>query len=139
MSKIGFTCGAFDIKHAGHDLMFEECKNFCDFLIVGLHVDPSTERKEKNKPIQTVYERFVQLTSSKYIDQVIPYDSENDLLNILKTIGIKIRFVGSDYIEKDFTGKDLCKKLNIEIFYNTRFHTFSSSSLRKRIAEAENK
>ena len=77
--------------------------------------------------------------SSKYIDQVIPYDSENDLLNILKTIGIKIRFVGSDYIEKDFTGKDLCKKLNIEIFYNTRFHTFSSSSLRKRIAEAENK
>jgi glycerol-3-phosphate cytidylyltransferase len=126
---IGFTCGAFDLLHAGHIVMLEESKSYCDHLIVGLQTDPTIDRPEKNKPIQSVYERFVQLNAVKYIDRIIPYDTEESLIDLLKSQHINIRFVGEDYRDKEFTGYDL----PIEVKYTSRQHSFSSSSLRERI------
>ena len=126
---IGFTCGAFDLLHAGHIVMLEEANNKCDFLIVGLQTDPSIDRPEKNKPVQSVYERFIQLNAVKYIDKIIPYDTEDSLIDLLKSQQIDIRFVGEDYRDKIFTGCDL----PIEVEYTSRQHSFSSSSLRERI------
>lgn len=125
----GFTCGAFDLTHAGHYLMFKENRKKCDFLIVGLQTDPSIDRKDKNKPIQSVKERLIQLKACRYIDQVIIYKTEKDLIKLLKQLKPNIRFLGVDWKDKDFTGKEL----PIEIIYNTRNHNYSSSSLRKRI------
>ena len=128
---IGFTCGAFDLLHAGHIVMLEESRSRCDYLIVGLQTDTTIDRPEKNKPIQSVYERFVQLDAVKYIDNIIPYDTEESLIDLLKSQHIDIRFVGEDYRDRDFTGSDL----PIEVQYTSRQHSFSSSGLRKRIEE----
>ena len=125
---IGFTCGAFDLLHAGHIVMLEEAKSNCDYLIVGLQTDPSIDRKEKNKPIQSVYERYVQLNAVEYVDEIIPYDTEQSLLDLLQSQNIDIRFVGEEYRDSEFTGRDL-----IELFYTSRRHSFSSSNLRERI------
>lgn len=127
--KIGFTCGAFDLLHSGHIVMLKQAKENCDYLIVGLQTDPSICRKDKNKPIQSIYERFIQLNATKYIDEIIPYDTENSLIDLLESTPIDIRFVGEEYKTKDFTGKGLHK-----VFYTNRKHSFSSTSLRKRIS-----
>lgn len=137
--KVGITFGAFDLCHAGHVLMFAECKRHCDYLIVGMQIDPSQERDSKNTPVQSVYERFVQLNAIKYIDEVIPYQYEDELIKILLSKDINIRFVGDDYVGKDFTGKDDCIDKNIEIYYNKRDHGFSTSELRKRIESSCNR
>ena len=125
---IGFTCGAFNLLHAGHIVMLEESKSNCDYLIVGLQTDPTIDRNEKNKPIQSVYERYVQLNAVKYVDEIIPYDTEQSLLDLLQSQSIDIRFVGEEYRESKLTGRDL-----IELHYTSRRHSFSSSSLRERV------
>lgn len=137
--KVGITFGAFDLCHAGHNLMFGECKQNCEYLIVGLQVDPSIERKEKNKPIQTLFERYVLLNSCKYIDEVIPYMYESEIDLMLKAIKPSIRFVGADYHNRDFTAKQYCLDNNIDIHYNNRDHGLSTSELRKRIETAYNR
>jgi len=125
---IGFTCGAFDLLHAGHIVMLEEAKSNCDYLIVGLQTDPTIDRNEKNKPIQSVYERYVQLDAVKYVDEIIPYDTEQSLLDLLQSQKIDIRFVGEEYRESKLTGRDL-----VELHYTSRRHSFSSTNLRKRV------
>lgn len=130
---VGITFSAFDLFHAGHVAMLKEAAELCDYLIVGLQIDPSAERSEKNKPIQSVFERYVQLKGCRYIDEIIPYTSEREVIDILLTYRVDIRFIGEEYLNKDFTGKDICEERNIAIHYNSRKHTFSSSGLRKRI------
>jgi glycerol-3-phosphate cytidylyltransferase len=130
--KTGFTCSCFDLFHAGHIMMLKEARSKCDYLIVGLQTDPTIDRPEKNKPIQSVVERFIQLESCKYVDEVVVYATEKDLLDILYTYPINIRVVGEEYKDKDFTGKDL---EHIEIYYNTRRHSFSTTELRQRVIE----
>jgi glycerol-3-phosphate cytidylyltransferase len=115
--------------------MLEEVKNHCDYLIVGLQTDPSIDRPQKNKPIQTVVERYIQLSAVKYVDEIIVYQTENDLIDLLSALPIDKRCVGEEYQDKDFTGKALCEERNITIHYNSRKHRFSSSDLRKRIGE----
>ena len=128
--KIGFTCSCFDLLHAGHIIMLEDAKEQCDYLIVGLQSDPTIDRPEtKNKPIQTLKERKIQLNAIKYIDEIIIYKSEKELYELLQKIKPNVRILGSDYINKSFTGDDL----NIKIYYHERSHNYSSSSLRKRI------
>ena len=131
VEKIGFTCSAFDLFHAGHILMLKEAKELCDYLIVGLQVDPSVDRPEKNSPVQTVFERFTQFSACKYVDEIIPYSTEEDLLNLLQTIRIDVRIIGEEYMDKEFTGKDL----NIPIFYNRRRHNISSTEMRERVIQ----
>jgi glycerol-3-phosphate cytidylyltransferase len=131
--KVGFTASTFDLLHAGHIVMLQEAKTICDHLIVGLHVDPSTEREYKNIPIQTLVERYAQLAAVEYVDEIIPYETENDLLDILKMYAIDVRIIGEEYRDKDFTGKNL----DMQIHYNKRRHDFSSSLLRERVAYAE--
>jgi glycerol-3-phosphate cytidylyltransferase len=128
MIKTGFTCGAFDLLHAGHVVMLKEAKQNCDHLIVGLQTDPSIDRKEKNKPIQSIYERHIQLQAIKYVDEILPYDTEQSLVDLLESTSIDLRFVGEEYKGRTFTGKGLHP-----IFYTSRKHTFSSTSLRNRI------
>ena len=130
--KTGFTCSCFDLFHAGHIMMLKEAKAKCDYLIVGLQTDPTIDRPEKNKPIQSVVERFIQLESCKYVDEVVVYATEKDLLDILYTYPIDIRFVGEEYKDKDFTGKDLD---HIEMYYNSRRHSFSTTELRQRVID----
>ena len=130
--KIGITASCFDLLHAGHCLMLKDAKNQCDKLIVALQRDPSIDRPEKNKPIQSLEERRIQLEAVKYVDEIVLYDTEADLLDILNKIKPDIRVLGTDYINKDFTGKNL----NIELFYHERNHSWSSSELRKRILKA---
>ena len=133
---IGFTCSAFDLLHPGHIAMLRECKQHCDWLIVGLHVDPTIERvKAKQKPIQSVYERYVQLSGCKYVDEIIVYSTELELLEILCMLPIDIRILGSEYLGKQFTGHHL---KSMDYYFNKRDHGFSTSELRKRIAKAEN-
>lgn len=128
---VGFTCGSFDLCHTGHFLMFEDCKKDCDYLIVGLHTDPSTDRSTKNKPIQTVFERNVALRSCKYIDEIVIYETEAQLLQLLHTMKIDYRFIGEDWRDKPFTGHDL----PISVIYTSRDHDYSTTNLRKRIIE----
>lgn len=135
--KVGITFSAFDLFHAGHIKMLEEAKSICDFLIVGLQLDPSLDRPEKNKPTQTIVERYVQVRSCKYIDEIVPYITELDLIDILSSFKIDIRIIGEEYINKNFTGKDYCKSKGIEIYYNKREHRFSSSALRKQVSKSE--
>ena len=131
---IGFTSVVGDLLHAGHCLMLEECKRYCDYLYVGLISDPTIDRPTtKNKPIQSLFERYVQLSSNKNVDEVIPLSGEKDLELALKSLPINVRFVGADYLKKDFTGKQLCEELNIKIIYNKRNHGLSSTELRERI------
>jgi len=134
MSKrynIGFTCSSFDILHAGHITMLQEAKSICNHLIVGLQVDPSVDRKEKRKPIQSLTERQIQLNAIKYIDEIIVYYTESELLQILKSLPIDVRVIGSDYINKDFTGSDQ----KIDVYYNRRNHNWSSSRLRELLEQ----
>ena len=136
--KVGFTCSAFDLLHAGHIQMLREAKEQCDYLICGLQINPALDRKEKNAPIQTVVERYTQLKAVSYVDEIIPYLTEDDLCDILAMYHIDVRILGDEYKEKDFTGKDICKKRGIQLYFNKRDHRFSSSDLRKRVTEREN-
>jgi glycerol-3-phosphate cytidylyltransferase len=135
--KVGFTCSAFDLLHAGHIQMLREAKEQCDYLICGLQIDPSLDREEKNAPIQTVVERYTQLKAVSYVDEIIPYLTEDDLCDILAMYHINVRVLGDEYKEKDFTGKDICKKRGIQLYFNKRDHRFSSSDLRRRVAERQ--
>ena len=137
--KIGITFSTFDLFHAGHVKMLEEEKSKCDYLIDGLQLDPSIDRPNKNKPTQSIIERYVQLRGCKYINEIIPYISEEDLIDVLSSFKIDIRIIGEEYLNQSFTGKEYCKKKNIEIYYNKREHRFSSSALRNQVANAENK
>jgi len=136
--EIGFTCSTFDLLHAGHITMLAEAKSYCDYLIVGLQVDPTIDRPEKNFPVQSIVERQIQVQAVKYIDSVIVYHTEKDLENLLKILPITQRILGVEYIDRDFTGKQICIDRNIKIVYNSRNHDFSSSELRARIAKLEN-
>ena len=136
--KTGITFSTFDLFHAGHVKMLEEAKTKCDYLIVGLQLDPSIDRPEKNKPTQSIIERYVQLKACKFIDEIVPYVTEEDLMDVLSSFKIDIRIIGEEYKEKDFTGKEYCKKKGIEIYYNKREHRFSSSALRKQVSNSEN-
>ena len=132
---VGFTCSCFDLLHAGHILMLKDAKEQCDYLIVGLQTDPTIDRPEKNKPVQTIVERYTQLKGVKYIDEIIPYNTEKDVEDILEMYHIDVRILGEEYRDKDFTGRDICKKLGIDLYFNKREHRFSTSDLRKRICE----
>jgi glycerol-3-phosphate cytidylyltransferase len=137
--KIGFNCSTFDLFHAGHVSMLKEEKRLCDWLIVGLQVDPTIDRPDtKNKPVQSIYERYVQLQGCKYIDEILVYATEYDLLQLLKTQTIHIRFLGEEYKNRDYTGKQWCIDNGIEIWYHKRSHDYSSTELRRRAVEAEN-
>jgi len=131
--KVGFTCITFDLLHAGHVQMLREAREQCDYLICGLQVDPSVDREEKNPPIQTVVERYTQLKAVSYVDEIIPYGTEEDLEDILSMYNIDVRILGEEYREKDFTGKDICKRRGIQLHFNKRDHRFSSSDLRARV------
>jgi glycerol-3-phosphate cytidylyltransferase len=135
---VGFTCSTFDLLHAGHILMLAEAKQICDYLIVGLQTDPTIDRPEiKNKPVQSVVERFVQLSAVKFVDQIIVYQTEKDLEDMLMFLPITVRFIGEEYEGKDFTGKEICEDRGIKIWYNSRKHRFSSSELRQRTYQFE--
>lgn len=136
--KVGFTCSTFDLLHAGHIAMLRDAKEQCDYLICGLQTDPTLDRKEKNSPIQTVVERQVQLAAVKYVDEIIVYQTEKDLEDILEMFHVDVRILGEEYRDRDFTGKDICKKRGIQLYFNKRDHRFSSSSLRKQVADTEN-
>ena len=131
--KVGFTCSTFDLLHAGHVSMLQEAKTQCDYLIVGLQNDPTEDRPEKNKPVQSIVERYTQLAAVKFVNEVIPYMYECDLVDILSMRSIDVRILGEEYREKDFTGRDICKARDIELYFNKREHRFSTSDLRKRI------
>ena len=131
--KVGFTCSAFDLLHAGHVQMLRDAKEQCDYLMVGLHVDPSYDRIEKNQPIQTLVERYTQLKAISYVDEIIPYVTEQDLKDILELYHIDIRILGDEYRNLEFTGRNICERKDIELYFNSREHRFSSSDLRKRI------
>ena len=133
---VGFTASAFDLLHSGHITMLREAKSQCDYLICGLQLDPSLDRETKNKPIQTMVERYIQLSAVRYVDEIVPYVTEKDLTDILSSYNINIRILGDEYKDKDFTGRDLCDRLGIVLYFNTRNHRFSSSELRQRINEA---
>ena len=135
--KVGFTCSTFDLLHAGHVQMLREAKEQCDYLICGLQVDPTLDRPEKNAPVQTVVERYAQLKAVSYVDEIIPYAYERDLEDILSMYHIDVRILGDEYRDKDFTGKDICKKRGIQLYFNKRDHRFSSSDLRRRVADKE--
>jgi glycerol-3-phosphate cytidylyltransferase len=135
--KTGITFSAFDLLHAGHVKMLEEAKLRCDYLIVGLQTDPTLDRPEKNKPTQSVVERYIQLKACKFVDEIVPYATEQDLEDILQAFDINMRIVGDEYMEKDFTGRSYCEEKGIELYFNSRDHRFSSSSLRKVVAERE--
>jgi len=135
--KVGFTCSTFDLLHAGHIAMLREAKEQCDWLICALQVDPSWDRAEKNSPIQSVVERYKQLSAVKYVDEIIVYCTESDLVDIINMYPIDVRILGDEYKDKDFTGKDECRRRNISLYFNKRDHRFSSSDLRKRVFEKE--
>ena len=136
-NTVGITFSTFDFFHAGHVKMLEEAKTVCDYLIVGLQLDPSLDRKEKNKPVQSVIERYIQVSSCKFVDEVVPYVTEKDLDEILRSFKIDIRIIGEEYQDKEFTGKAYCEQKGIDIYYNSRDHEYSSSGIRKRIAKNE--
>ena len=136
--RVGITFSTFDLLHAGHIGMLREAKSNCDYLIVGLQSDPTIDRPEtKNKPIQTMVERYAQLNALKVVDEIVPYQTEEDVIDILELFQIDVRFLGEEYRDKDFTGKDVCRKRDIDLYFNKRDHRFSSSDLRKRVAERE--
>jgi glycerol-3-phosphate cytidylyltransferase len=135
---VGIVFSAFDLLHAGHVAMLAEAKLHCDYLIAGLQTDPTIDRPDtKNKPVQTIVERQLQLQAVRYVDEIVVYQTEKDLEDILLTLPIHVRILGIEYADKEFTGKEICENRNIKIIYNGRDHSFSSSSLRKRVAETE--
>jgi len=131
--KVGFTCSTFDLLHAGHVMMLREAKEVCDYLIVALQTDPAIDRPEKNKPVQTLVERYIQLQAVKFVDEIVPYQTEQDLEDILNMFHIDVRILGEEYKNGKFTGRAICAKRGIELYYNKRDHRFSSSDLRKRV------
>lgn len=133
--KIGFTCSCFDLFHAGHVMMLKEAKEQCDYLIVGLQSDPTIDRPEKNKPVQTLFERYVQLEACKYVDEIVPYATEKELRDILTSYPIDVRIIGEEYRDKQFTGYDL----PMEVYFNSRQHSFSTTELRQRVLSVNNK
>jgi glycerol-3-phosphate cytidylyltransferase len=136
--KIGITFSTFDLLHAGHIAMLAEAKNHCDYLICGIQTDPTIDRPDsKNPPIQSIVERQIQLSAVRYVDETVVYQTEKDLEDILLTLPIDVRILGVEYQEKMFTGRDICYDRNIELVFNQRDHSFSSSNLRKRVAHAE--
>ena len=136
--RIGITFSTFDMLHAGHIAMLSEAKNHCDYLICGLQTDPTIDRPEtKNRPIQSIVERQIQLAACRYVDEVVVYQTEQDLVDLLLILPVDVRILGIEYAEKDFTGRWECGERGIEIVFNGRDHSFSSSSLRKRVAHAE--
>jgi glycerol-3-phosphate cytidylyltransferase len=135
--KIGITFSTFDLLHAGHVKMLEEAKRQCDYLIVGLQLDPSLDRTEKNSPSQSIIERYIQLQGNKHVNEIVPYVSEQDLEDILRSFKIDVRIIGDEYQDKNFTGRDYCEEKGIEIYYNSRDHRFSSSGLRKQVKSLE--
>ena len=137
--KVGITFSTFDLLHAGHIKMLEEAKRQCDYLIVGLQLDPSIERPEKNSPSQSIIERYIQLKGCVHIDEIVPYVSEQDLEDILRSFKLDVRIIGEEYKNRKFTGKEYCKNKGIDIYYNKRDHRFSSSGLRKQVKKAEGK
>ncbi|MHC0443191.1 adenylyltransferase/cytidyltransferase family protein [Flavobacterium sp. 3-210] len=136
-TKTGITFSSFDLLHAGHVRMLEEAKLHCDYLIVGLQTDPTIDRPEKNKPTQSVVERYIQLKACRFVDEIIPYTTEQDLEDILQAIPIDVRILGDEYKEVNFTGREYCEKMDIELVYNKRNHRFSSSGLRKEVYQSE--
>jgi glycerol-3-phosphate cytidylyltransferase len=132
--RIGITCSCFDLLHAGHILMLEEAKTQCDYLIAAFQIDPTVDRPEKNKPAQSVLERYIQLKGCKFVDEIIPYSTEEDLKEIFSSLDLDVRIIGDDYRDKDFTAKDICSTRGIEIYYNRRDHGYSSTSLKLKIA-----
>jgi glycerol-3-phosphate cytidylyltransferase len=137
MGKVGFTASTFDLLHAGHVQMLREAKEQCDYLICALQVDPSVDRPEKNKPIQTLVERYIQLSAVKYVDEIITYQTEQDLEDILNMFHIDIRIIGEEYKHGKFTGRAICAARGIELHFNKRDHRFSTSDLRKRVYNEE--
>ena len=136
--KIGFNCSSFDLFHAGHVTMLKMEKKLCDYLIVALQVDPTVDRPStKNKPVQSVYERYVQLQACKYVDEILVYLTEEDLANLIMTQTMHIRFLGEEYKNKDFTGKQYCIENGIELYYHVRNHSYSTSELRQRTHDLE--
>ncbi len=131
--KIGFTCSTFDLFHAGHIMMLKEARTQCDYLIVGLQTDPTIDRQEKNKPVQGIFERYVQLQACKYVDEVVVYATEKELRDILLSYPIDVRILGEEYRDKEFTGYNI----PMDFYYNQRRHSFSTSELRQRVIEAE--
>jgi len=134
---IGFTASAFDLLHSGHIMMLREAKQQCDYLICGLQTDPTLDRPDKNKPIQSIVERHTQLAAVRYVDEIIPYATEQDLEDILEMYPINVRILGEEYKDKDFTGRDICKSREIKLYFNVRDHRFSTSELRKRTKQNE--
>jgi glycerol-3-phosphate cytidylyltransferase len=135
---VGIVFSQFDILHAGHIAMLSEAKNHCDYLIAGLQNDASWDRPDaKNPPVQGIVERQISLSAVRFVDEIVVYNTEKDLEDILLTLPVDVRILGVEYMEKDFTGRAICEKRNIKLVFNGRDHSFSSSSLRKRVAEAE--
>jgi glycerol-3-phosphate cytidylyltransferase len=135
---VAFTCSTFDLLHAGHILMLAECKQICDYLIVGLQTDPTIDRPDvKNKPVQSIVERYVQLSAVKFVDEIIVYDTEKDLEDLLMFLPITMRICGEEYKERHLTGRDICDNRGIRTHYNSRTHRFSSSELRQRTYQSE--
>lgn len=136
--RIGITFSSWDLLHAGHIAMLAEAKNHCDYLIAGLQTDPTIDRPDtKNKPIQSIVERQIQLAAVKYVDEVVVYQTEQDLVDLLLILPVDVRVLGVEYEKKDFTGRKECLQRGIELIFNSRDHSFSSSSLRKRVADAQ--
>lgn len=135
---IGIVTSTFDLLHSGHIVMLSEAKNHCDYLIAALQTDPTIDRAGiKNKPVQSIVERQIQLAATRYVDEIVVYQTEKDLEDLLLSLPVDVRILGIEYHGKDFTGKEICIKRGINLIYNSRDHSFSSSSLRKRVAEAE--
>jgi glycerol-3-phosphate cytidylyltransferase len=133
--RVGFTCSTFDLFHAGHVMMLQEARTQCDYLIVGLQTDPTIDRPEKNKPVQTLLERFIQLKACKYVDEIVPYSTEKELMDILTSFPIDVRIVGEEYRDKQFTGYNL----PLAVYFNSRQHSFSTTELRQRVLQANTK
>jgi glycerol-3-phosphate cytidylyltransferase len=136
--KVGITFSAFDLLHAGHIKMLEDAKRHCDYLIVALQTDPTIDRPEKNRPTQSVVERYIQLKACVHVNEIVPYATEQDLEDVLRSFKIDVRIIGDEYQEKNFTGRAYCEEKGIILHFNSRDHRFSSTSLRREVAEMEN-
>ena len=135
--KIGITFSAFDLLHAGHIKMLEEAKSQCDYLICGLQTDPTLDRPDKNRPVQSVVERYIQLKGCKFVDEIVPYATEQDLEDVLRSFKLEVRIIGDEYLNKDFTGRKYCEQKGIKLYFNKRDHRFSSSGLRQEVHKKE--
>lgn len=135
--KIGIVFSTFDLLHAGHIAMLAEAKNQCDYLIAGLQTNPTLDRPNKNSPVQSIVERQIQLAAVRYVDEIIVYNTEKDLEDLLLVLPIDVRILGVEYENRPFTGKEICNKKKIQLYFNSRDHSFSSSDLRRRVKEAE--